>query len=190
VSQMLLVKRSLRCKECDHNLSKPEYNPSSIKFKIQLSAYYHIPELRIKSLPQLKKDQQIRLEMTLQNPTPYTLHVTLLAVEDNTSQTVKIVVPNVVLQLSPKDDTADLDVDQNLHSQYNDDINAVSFRKGNKLGFWLTLTPLKCGECRFRLRMKHDFVNTVIQSHSNSTDRQSQISWITHLISINLGKVI
>jgi dynactin-4 len=38
VSQMLLVKRSLRCKECDHNLSKPEYNPSSIKFKIQLSA--------------------------------------------------------------------------------------------------------------------------------------------------------
>ena len=38
VSQMLLVKRSLRCKQCDHNLSKPEYNPSSIKFKIQLSA--------------------------------------------------------------------------------------------------------------------------------------------------------
>lgn len=37
-SKMLLVKRSLRCKECDHNLSKPEYNPSSIKFKIQLSA--------------------------------------------------------------------------------------------------------------------------------------------------------
>jgi dynactin-4 len=38
VSQMLLVKHSLRCKQCDHNLSKPEYNPSSIKFKIQLSA--------------------------------------------------------------------------------------------------------------------------------------------------------
>ena len=38
VSKMLLVKRSMRCKQCDHNLSKPEYNPSSIKFKIQLSA--------------------------------------------------------------------------------------------------------------------------------------------------------
>ena len=37
-SQQLVVKRSLRCKKCDHNLSKPEYNPSCIKFKIQLSA--------------------------------------------------------------------------------------------------------------------------------------------------------
>lgn len=38
MSKMLSVKRSLRCKECDHNLSKPEYNPSSIKFKIQLAS--------------------------------------------------------------------------------------------------------------------------------------------------------
>lgn len=38
ISKMLVVKRSLRCKKCDHNLSKPEYNPSLIKFKIQLSA--------------------------------------------------------------------------------------------------------------------------------------------------------
>ena len=37
-SQMLVVKRSLRCKKCEHNLSKPEYNPSLVKFKIQLSA--------------------------------------------------------------------------------------------------------------------------------------------------------
>lgn len=37
-SKMLVVKRSLRCKTCDHNLSKPEYNPTLIKFKIQLSA--------------------------------------------------------------------------------------------------------------------------------------------------------
>ncbi|KAA0195581.1 hypothetical protein HAZT_HAZT006321 [Hyalella azteca] len=34
----MLVKRSLRCRHCEHNLSKPEYNPSSIKFKIQLGA--------------------------------------------------------------------------------------------------------------------------------------------------------
>ena len=34
----LLIKRSQRCKECEHNLSKSEFNPSSIKFKIQLVA--------------------------------------------------------------------------------------------------------------------------------------------------------
>lgn len=178
VSQMLLVKRSLRCKQCDHNLSKPEYNPSSIKFKIQLSAFYHIPELRIKSLPVLKKNEEIRLEMTLQNPTPYVLHITLLPVEEIVNQTAVIVVPNFTIQLSPKDDTVDLDVEQNIHSQYNDDINAISFRKGNKLGFYIRVTPLKSGECKFMLKMKHNFVNTVIQSHNTTTDRQSQLSLI------------
>ncbi|XP_068222064.1 dynactin subunit 4-like [Palaemon carinicauda] len=34
----ILVKRSLRCLYCEHNLSKPEYYPSLIKFKIQLGA--------------------------------------------------------------------------------------------------------------------------------------------------------
>uniref|UniRef100_A0AAY4E3V6 Dynactin subunit 4 n=1 Tax=Denticeps clupeoides TaxID=299321 RepID=A0AAY4E3V6_9TELE len=34
----LLIKRSLRCRKCEHNLSKPEFNPTSIKFKIQLVA--------------------------------------------------------------------------------------------------------------------------------------------------------
>jgi dynactin-4 len=35
------------CGRCEHNLSKPEYNPTSIKFKIQLAAYYHVPEIVI-----------------------------------------------------------------------------------------------------------------------------------------------
>lgn len=36
--KQLLVKRSMRCRSCEHNVSKPEYNPASIKFKIQLFA--------------------------------------------------------------------------------------------------------------------------------------------------------
>ena len=43
----LMIKRSQRCRRCEHNLSKPEYNPTSIKFKIQLAAYYHVPEIVI-----------------------------------------------------------------------------------------------------------------------------------------------
>lgn len=38
VPKTLVVKRSFRCKKCDHNLLKPEYNPSVVKFKLQLSA--------------------------------------------------------------------------------------------------------------------------------------------------------
>uniref|UniRef100_A0A2K5CYC9 Dynactin subunit 4 n=1 Tax=Aotus nancymaae TaxID=37293 RepID=A0A2K5CYC9_AOTNA len=50
----LLIKRSLRCRKCEHNLSKPEFNPTSIKFKIQLVAVNYIPEVRIMSIPNLR----------------------------------------------------------------------------------------------------------------------------------------
>nr|VZI17682.1 unnamed protein product [Spirometra erinaceieuropaei] len=43
----LAVKRSLRCRQCEHNLSKADFNPSAIKFRINLSAFQHVPDLRI-----------------------------------------------------------------------------------------------------------------------------------------------
>lgn len=36
--RQLLVKRSQRCRVCEHNLSKPDICPQSTKFKIQLAA--------------------------------------------------------------------------------------------------------------------------------------------------------
>ena len=82
---------------------------------------YHIPELRIKSIPQLKVGQEVRLEMTLQNPTPYVLHVTLFESDETPDQSASVKLPTVAMALAPKDDTADLDIDQNYLSQFNDD---------------------------------------------------------------------
>nr|CAX73923.1 Dynactin subunit 4 [Schistosoma japonicum] len=42
----LVVKRSMRCRICEHNLCKADFSPSSIKFRINLNALYHVPELR------------------------------------------------------------------------------------------------------------------------------------------------
>ncbi|OUC41515.1 dynactin p62 family protein [Trichinella nativa] len=47
VKKQLLVKQSLRCPQCDHNISKGEYVPESIKFKINYSAPLIVPELRL-----------------------------------------------------------------------------------------------------------------------------------------------
>ncbi|KAL5106655.1 Dynactin subunit 4 [Taenia crassiceps] len=41
----LAVKRSLRCKKCEHTLSKADFNPSYTKFRINLSAICHVPDL-------------------------------------------------------------------------------------------------------------------------------------------------
>lgn len=38
IHKHLSVKQSLRCRSCEHNVSKPEFNPNSVRFKIQLFA--------------------------------------------------------------------------------------------------------------------------------------------------------
>lgn len=43
----LSVRKSFRCKRCEHNLSKADSTSVSTRFKIQLNAYYHVPEVRI-----------------------------------------------------------------------------------------------------------------------------------------------
>ncbi|XP_049804176.1 dynactin subunit 4 [Schistocerca nitens] len=69
--KQLLIKRSQRCRSCEHNVSKPEYNPASIKFKIQLSAYYHVPEVRIVTCEPLKIGQRSEFILKLCNPTQH-----------------------------------------------------------------------------------------------------------------------
>lgn len=59
-----------RCKECSHSLCKPEYNPSSTKFKIQLAAYYHIPEIRVNEPPHLVAGKECTVKLSITNPTP------------------------------------------------------------------------------------------------------------------------
>jgi len=65
----LMIKRSQRCRRCEHNLSKPEYNPTSIKFKIQLAAYYHVPEILLYKVNSLKMDTVSQFIIKVVNPT-------------------------------------------------------------------------------------------------------------------------
>ncbi|XP_046392349.1 dynactin subunit 4 [Ischnura elegans] len=79
----LLVKRSLRCRTCEHNVCKPEYNPSSIKFKIQLAAFYMVPEIRIvKCVAPMREeggtDVDGKLIVLLVNPTQHQMKVQFL----------------------------------------------------------------------------------------------------------------
>ncbi|XP_017777117.1 PREDICTED: dynactin subunit 4 [Nicrophorus vespilloides] len=81
VHKQLSVKRSLRCRSCEHNVSKPEYSPNSIKFKIQLFAYYHIPEIRIVTVEPLRIGKQCELLIKLINPTQHQTTITILPLE-------------------------------------------------------------------------------------------------------------
>lgn len=73
----LMIKRSQRCRKCEHNLSKPEYNPTSIKFKIQLAAFYHIPEVIIFKLANdpMLPGSEYNFVLKLANPTQHPTNV-------------------------------------------------------------------------------------------------------------------
>lgn len=71
IHKHLFIKRSQRCRECEHNVYKPEYNPSSIRFKIQLAAFYHIPEITLLSVEKLKEGVASEVILKLCNPTQH-----------------------------------------------------------------------------------------------------------------------
>ncbi|KAF4525582.1 hypothetical protein B566_EDAN010441 [Ephemera danica] len=81
VHKPMLAKRSLRCRECEHNVSKPEFNPSSTKFKIQLSAFYHVPDIRFMTCEPIYLGRESELIVTMCNPTQHPMTVQLVPCE-------------------------------------------------------------------------------------------------------------
>lgn len=80
----LMIKRSQRCRKCEHNLSKPEYSPSSIKFKIQLAAYYHVPEVVIFRVNEevIKPGAKVDFVLKIVNPTQHATQVEFLEIDE------------------------------------------------------------------------------------------------------------
>ncbi|GIY81762.1 dynactin subunit 4 [Caerostris darwini] len=181
------IKRSQRCKVCEHNLSKPEYNPSSIKFKIQLAAFYHIPELRIKNISKLYLEKTCLVEMVLINPTPHLAHITFEPIEEPSEDLSTVKLPPGELVLAPRDDTAEFD-DINDNQSFKDDPNIVTFRKANKLGFMFSLVPTS-KDVVVSFKMKHDFINMVV-TLPGEQPREPQVVWLTHSLKIRLGTVV
>ncbi|CAL4082398.1 unnamed protein product [Meganyctiphanes norvegica] len=214
----ILVKRSLRCRHCEHNLSKPEYNPSSVKFKIQLGAFYHVPEVRMVKEVELKWGVETQVQVSFCNPTPHDMTVALLPFvpEAYTLQhdgdngesgptsvssgsivrVVEIVPENPDLKLhsdvalpqgqfvlSARDDTAEYD-DHDSASAYKDDPLVVAWRRANKVGVNLMVTPhqgAKGAKVGFVLR--YDYTNTV------ATATESRTVTLNIPVIINVGAV-
>lgn len=74
----LSIKQSLRCRQCEHNVIKAEYNPSSIKYRIQLFASYHIPELKLVKSDPLTTGTNACVIIKLINPTMHDMTITIM----------------------------------------------------------------------------------------------------------------
>lgn len=74
----LSIKRSLRCRHCEHNVIKPEYNPSSVKYRIQLFASYHVPEVRFVKSKLLVAGASASIILKIINPTMHDMTITIM----------------------------------------------------------------------------------------------------------------
>ncbi|KAI5608098.1 dynactin subunit 4 isoform 1 [Silurus asotus] len=188
----LLMKRSLRCRKCEHNLSKPEFNPTSIKFKIQLVAVSYIPEVRIMSIPNLRHMKESQVLLTLTNPVESVTHVSLFTCEeedpDDINSTAKVLVPAKELVLAGKDAAAEYD-ELAEPQDFQDDPDVVAFRKSNKIGFFIKVIPqYEDGDVTVSLKMRHDFRNLAAPIRpSEEGEPAVELIWLTHHVELSLG---
>lgn len=74
----LSIKRSVRCRMCEHYVIKPEFNPISIKYRIHLLANYHVPEVRLMKKYQLKEGMSAQVLLKFINPTMHDMQITIV----------------------------------------------------------------------------------------------------------------
>ncbi|XP_043559028.1 dynactin subunit 4 isoform X1 [Chiloscyllium plagiosum] len=188
----LLIKRSLRCRKCEHNLSKPEFNPTSIKFKIQLVAVNYVPEVRILSIPNMRFMKESQVLLTLTNPVENLTHVTLLPCEeadpDDVHSTAKVVLPSKEIVLAGKDAAAEYD-ELAEPQDFHDDPDVVAFRKSNKVGFFIKVIPQEeIGNVNISFKLRYDFKNLAAPIRQSEEGEQStEVIWLTQHVDLSLG---
>uniref|UniRef100_A0A7N8XZV0 Dynactin subunit 4 n=1 Tax=Mastacembelus armatus TaxID=205130 RepID=A0A7N8XZV0_9TELE len=179
---------SCRCR------SKPEFNPTSIKFKIQLVAVSYIPEVRIMSIPNLRYMKESQVLLTLTNPVENITHVALAACEeddpDDINSTAKVIVPSKELVLAGKDAAAEYD-ELAEPQDFQDDPDVVAFRKSNKIGFFIKVIPQKedDADVTVSFKIRHDFRNLAapIRPSEEGGDTIAEAIWLTHHVELRLG---
>ncbi|XP_050538824.1 dynactin subunit 4-like [Daktulosphaira vitifoliae] len=159
IRKHLHVKHSLRCRVCEHNVVKPEYN--AVKFKIKHLAYYHVPEIKVIKCDPLQPGKVSQLILKLCNPAQTLTVVSFEKLNLSTINEVKetrrlenddqippkklpesininlslindIVIPKGEIKIAARDDTAEYD-DTNEVNIDIDDPKYISWRKGNKV---------------------------------------------------------
>uniref|UniRef100_H2YNG3 Dynactin subunit 4 n=1 Tax=Ciona savignyi TaxID=51511 RepID=H2YNG3_CIOSA len=192
----MFLKQSLRCKTCDHNIIKPEYSPTSIKFKIHLIALNHIPEIRVHKACQLSPGVQSRVILSLCNPTEHVIHTTFLPLDGKLRQpNAQIELPKSEVMVGKYDEASDLLAQPGASpDSIPDDPSLIAYRRGNKVGFFVDVLPdsgLTPGdEIWVGMRFKHEHFGAASVALLLKGEGQVECTWLTHTLYVNVGHVI
>ncbi|GMR48176.1 hypothetical protein PMAYCL1PPCAC_18371 [Pristionchus mayeri] len=128
-------RRVLRCTQCTHNLSKLEYSPSSIVFKIQYFARTYVPEIRLLQETKLAVGEVSPVFISVVNESVAKADVVVVANNDESS--LECETPVVEFSIPPHDENSDHP--SHSISSLTAGEETIFLRKRNKVGLKLNV---------------------------------------------------
>jgi len=192
----LMVRRSYRCKECEHNLCKPEFNPSSIKFKLQLFGVQYCPLLQIVKIGNLVQEEEAECVLSLTNPLDTIMYVTFHPLQEGDleydQKTAEIFLPSTPLAVAAKDATVEFDGIGSISPEnFDDDPSIVQSRSSNKLFFYCNVKPIsKDSEVKVSFKMRYEYkmiVAPLIRKLDSSPEKTVKPE--EHLLSLDINVI-
>lgn len=184
----LSIKKSLRCRQCQHNVMKPELNPNSIKYRIQLFAVFHVPEIRLMDVGGDFKECRIKLI----NPTMYDMTPNFVPLEETENfpgTNAKILYTKEPFELMRRDDAVDLE-DVKVATPQMEAPDFVVNKKGNTV---VCLFPVTVGkdvqpgeEIKAAVKLQYTYTNTTNVAEKKESQKQDLI--VTAILSLGIKK--
>ncbi|KAM3723684.1 Dynactin subunit [Dirofilaria immitis] len=128
----LAGRHSVRCKQCDHSLCKGEYSPTSIKFKIQVLAENHVPDIRLSRQTVLIGNQWCPLFLTISNLSASLASVIIIPYKIEDESYVKCDSPVIELSLPNRDEA--IEWDETFEKPSNESEGLIVFRRRHRIG--------------------------------------------------------
>ncbi|KRZ61071.1 Dynactin subunit 4 [Trichinella nativa] len=178
VKKQLLVKQSLRCPQCDHNISKGEYVPESIKFKINYSAPLIVPELRLAEQVDFKLNEETKVIITITNGSLMDVALFLLP-DASENENIKVSLP--IGEISVPKFVYSTQFSEESQESPKDETEGVVKRCGNKVFIEIMVTVQKnITPVTLSLILKHHHVGNVRLT-------EGEAEWLEHRVRMKLS---
>ncbi|RUS70486.1 hypothetical protein EGW08_021749, partial [Elysia chlorotica] len=152
---------------------------------------HHVPEIRILTPSTFTVNKETVVTLTLSNPSVFGMTVSLHPIEDESDTdycSAKVELPKKELLLAGRDEPSmQMCEETSQADEFKDDPKVIVFRKGNKIGFIVKVTPVvNEGDVKIQFLMKHEFRNTTTVA-LQSESKEPEIVWLEHKVYMNLG---
>ncbi|VDM43629.1 unnamed protein product [Toxocara canis] len=179
VKTHLFGRRAVRCKQCDHSLCKAEYNPNSIKFKIQVLAGNHVPDIRLSRAAELVVDQWCPVFLTVSNFSSSVTQVIISPRSEEDDRYVKCETPEISLTIPNRDETVDFD--DGADKLASGTSGSIVFRKRYQVGVRMSARTAEGKSKLLGLTIK--YINSTCSFETSTSEQR----WLEHNVDIKLG---